>query len=48
LIIEFFDSPQVATAAITLLQNIVLSGHIMSWRATCHGKAAPKSTTRRA
>ena len=35
LVIEFFDRPTVAQAAIGLLSNLVPAGHIVQWRATC-------------
>jgi hypothetical protein len=44
LVVEFFDTPQVATAAITLLGAIVPAGHIMSWRAIRHGATSPQPT----
>jgi len=47
LLVEFFDTPQVAAAAIGLLENIVPSGHILSWRATKHGEATSRTTPKR-
>jgi uncharacterized protein len=44
LVVEFFDSPEVATAAITLLESIVPAAHIMSWRAMRHGSGLSQST----
>ena len=41
LIIEFFDTPSVAQAAIALLDEIVPTGHILSWRAVQHRNGAP-------
>jgi PII-like signaling protein len=41
LVIEFFDAPEVAEAAIHLLDNLVPGGHIVSWPAKCHGAALP-------
>jgi uncharacterized protein len=35
LVIEFFDKPAVAEAAIGLLSGLVPPGHIVQWRATC-------------
>ncbi len=35
LVIEFFDKPAVAQAAIGLLNELVPAGHIVHWRATC-------------
>jgi uncharacterized protein len=35
LVIEFFDRPTVADAAIALLKELVPAGHIVSWRAAC-------------
>jgi uncharacterized protein len=35
LVIEFYDKPQVAEAAIALLSDLVPGGHIVHWRATC-------------
>lgn len=35
LVIEFYDRPAVAEAAINLLSNLVPPGHIVQWRATC-------------
>lgn len=35
LVIEFYDKPEVAEAAITLLRGLVPAGHIVYWRATC-------------
>lgn len=40
LVIEFFDEPKVAEAAVHLLDNLVPGGHIVSWPAKCHGGAA--------
>ena len=40
LVIEFFDEPKVAEAAIHLLDNLVPGGHIVSWPAKRHGAAA--------
>ena len=33
LVIEFFDTPKVVDAALALLDGLVPSGHILSWRA---------------
>lgn len=35
LVIEFFDKPPVAEAAIALLSGMVPAGHIVYWRASC-------------
>lgn len=35
LVIEFYDKPAVADAAIALLKDLVPAGHIVHWRATC-------------
>jgi PII-like signaling protein len=40
LVIEFFDAPNVAEAAIGLLGDLVPGGHIVSWPAKRHGAAA--------
>jgi len=39
LVIEFFDEPEVAEAAIHLLDDLVPGGHIVSWQARRHGAA---------
>jgi PII-like signaling protein len=41
LVIEFFDKPSVAQAAIALLDGLVPVGHIVSWRAVQHQGAVP-------
>jgi PII-like signaling protein len=41
LVIEFFDEPAAAEAAIHLLEPMVAQGHIVSWRAKRHGAAVP-------
>jgi hypothetical protein len=41
LVIEFFDEPTAAEAAIHLLETMVTQGHIVSWPAKRHGAAAP-------
>jgi PII-like signaling protein len=41
LVIEFFDEPMVAEAAIHLLDHLVPAGHIVSWPAQGHGAAVP-------
>ena len=41
LVIEFFDEPKVAQAAIALLDGLVPGGHVVSWPAKRHGAAAP-------
>ena len=40
LVIEFFDEPEVAEAAIHLLDDLVPGGHIVSWLAKRYGPAA--------
>jgi len=46
LVIEFFDDPKVAEAAITLLGDLVPDGHIVSWPARRQGTAvAPMKQT---
>jgi uncharacterized protein len=35
LVIEFYDKPEVAEAAIALLNDLVPPGHVVYWRATC-------------
>jgi PII-like signaling protein len=46
IVVEFFDEPMVAEAAIALLRGLVPGGHIVSWPARRHGAAAlaPKQT----
>jgi uncharacterized protein len=39
LVIEFFDEPTVAEAAIHLIDNLVPGENIVSWRARCHSAA---------
>jgi PII-like signaling protein len=39
LVLEFFDKPAVAEAAIAMMDEIVPAGHILHWRATRHGGA---------
>ena len=45
-VVEFFDEPKVAEAAIALLRDLVPGGHIVSWPAQRHGPTAlpPKKT----
>jgi uncharacterized protein len=40
LVIEFFDEPKVAEAAISLLDDLVPGGHIVSWPAKRYGKTS--------
>ena len=40
LVIEFFDEPDAAEAAIQVLETMVAQGHIVSWPAKRHGAAA--------
>jgi PII-like signaling protein len=35
IVIEFYDEPAVARAAISLLHDLVQPGHIVYWSATC-------------
>ena len=35
LVVEFFDEPQVVEAALTALQDLIPSGHIVSWPVSC-------------
>ncbi len=46
IVVEFFDEPKVAEAAITLLDGLVPGDHVVSWPAQRHGPAAlpPKRT----
>ena len=41
LVVEFFDEPQAAEAAVHLIDDLVPKGHIVSWPAKCHGVACP-------
>ncbi len=41
LVIEFFDEPPAAEAAIHFLETMVAQGHIVSWRAKRRGAAVP-------
>ena len=36
IVVEFFDEPKVAEAAIALLRNLVPGGHLVSWPAQRH------------
>ncbi len=40
LVVEFFDEPKVAEAAIALLDDLVPGGHIVSWPAKRYGTAS--------
>lgn len=40
LVVEFFDEPRVAEAAIALLDDLVPGGHIVSWPARRYGTTA--------
>lgn len=42
LVIEFYDTPAVADAAMTLLRGLVPAGHIVHWRATCSDFSAAR------
>jgi uncharacterized protein len=46
LVIEFFDEPRVAEAAIRLLDGMVPRGHIVSWPAKRYGTTALPSKQR--
>jgi PII-like signaling protein len=35
LVIEFFDTPEVVTAVLSLLTPLIPAGHTISWSATC-------------
>ena len=37
LVIEFFDEPRIAEAAVALLNDLVPASHIVSWPANRHG-----------
>lgn len=39
-VIEFFDEPAVAEAAIAALHDLIPAGHIIHWRASCPGLRA--------
>jgi hypothetical protein len=41
LVIEFFDEPKVAEAAIALLDRLVPGGQVVSWPAKRYGTSAP-------
>ena len=41
LVIEFFDEPTAAEAAIHFLETMITQGHIVSWPATRNGAAVP-------
>ena len=41
LVVEFFDEPQAAEAAVHLIDDLVPKGHIVSCPAKCHGAACP-------
>ncbi len=43
LVVEFYDTPTVADAAMALLADLVPPGHIVHWRATCTNFQAAKS-----
>jgi uncharacterized protein len=43
LVIEFFDEPPAAEAAIHLLEPMVTQGHMVSWPAKRYGAAVPPS-----
>lgn len=40
LVIEFFDKPNVALAALKLLDGLVPAGHILTWRAEQYAQPA--------
>jgi uncharacterized protein len=37
LVIEFYDKPEVVSAAVALIRDLVPAGHMIQWRATCSG-----------
>lgn len=37
LVVEFFDKPDVADAALALIDGLVPAGHILTWRASVRG-----------
>jgi uncharacterized protein len=37
LVVEFYDKPEVVDAAVALIKERVPAGHIVQWRAVCHG-----------
>lgn len=41
LVIEFFDKPHVAQAALALLDEFVPRGHVICWRAVQHQGGSP-------
>jgi PII-like signaling protein len=41
LVIEFFDEPKVAEAAVSLLDSLVPASHIVAWPAKRYGTAGP-------
>jgi PII-like signaling protein len=43
LVIEFFDEPAVAAAAMALLHDIVPDGHMVHWTASCSILAAEQN-----
>lgn len=43
IVIEFYDEPAVAQAAITLLRELVPPGHIVHWQAKCPNFSAAKA-----
>ncbi len=40
LVVEFFDKPNVAEAALRLLDGLVPPGHVLTWRAFQHAPAS--------
>ena len=44
LVIEFFDEPAAAEAAIHLLETMVAQGHIVAWPARRYGAVSTRST----
>jgi PII-like signaling protein len=42
IVIEFYDEPAVAKAAIALLNELVPAGHIVHWQASCSNFGAVK------
>jgi PII-like signaling protein len=47
IVIEFYDKPEVAEAAMELLKGLVPDGHVIWWRANCRtpGNSHPKPPT---
>lgn len=41
IVVEFFDKPDVAQAALRMLDPVIPAKHILCWRAQRHGSSAP-------